>query len=170
MASSTTNIPLLYRIFFLYFEPFGALGGTYLAHFRPSRFIDATTPVALAKSATINPTPVSPLTQLLLTNIAALYAFFAINEILVLRVTKDVNVWKAVMVALCFSDLGHVYAWYAAAPDAYLNFAAYRSEDWINNGTLVLGLVIRVAFLLGIGMGGGKAKAEAEGRAAGKRN
>jgi hypothetical protein len=98
------TISLLYRIYFLYFEPLAALGGTYLAFFSPQRYLEGTTPLTALPA---NYTTISPLTQMLLTNIGSLYALFAINEGIILRLTKERNVWFAIMGAFCITDICH---------------------------------------------------------------
>jgi len=75
-----------------------ALGGVYLILTDPQRFITSTVPAPLS----VIPTPLTPVVQLLLTNIAALYAYLAFNESVVLRVTEEVVVWKAI-IAVCIN-------------------------------------------------------------------
>ncbi len=147
MASVT--IPLVYRAFCIYIEPVLALFGAYMTYFTQDYFVQGTTPLAIGQA---NPT-LSPLNKLLLTNISGLYAFLAVNEGLVLRLSKDPNVWRAVEFSLCLSDVAHLWAIYEAAPEEFVNVVGWRSEDWINIGSLSVGLAIRVACVLGIGFG-----------------
>ena len=76
----------------------------------------------------LSPPPVTPIVQVLLTNIAALYAYLAINESLILRLSDDMAVWKAVIAALVITDAGHVYGVYAAAPDRSTLSSLYTSR------------------------------------------
>lgn len=100
MASPSSKIALPYRLYFLYLDPIMALGGVYLILTDPQKFITSTVPAPLS----VIPTPLTPVVQLLLTNIAALYAYLAFNESVVLRITEEVAVWKAI-IAVCMIRL-----------------------------------------------------------------
>jgi len=88
---------------------------------------------------------------MLFTNIGCLYALFAINEGLVLRLTKEKNVWLGVIAAMLVSDVGHLYAVWEIAPERMLDLVKWNSDEWINYGTLWFGAALRLAFLLGFG-------------------
>jgi hypothetical protein len=143
------KIALPYRIFFLYVEPVLALGGTYLCIADPQRFLLGTVPLPAWIMA--SPLDISPLMQLLLTNIGALYALFAMNEAIVLRCTREKSVWYAIIGSMLASDIGHIYAVYAVAPERVAQFVSWSSDEWINYGTLLGGALLRLAFLLGVG-------------------
>jgi hypothetical protein len=149
----TSRIALIYKIWFLYFEPPAALGGMYLCIFDPNRILSAMMPLPayLAASSGSTSVPITPLVRLLLFNIGALYGLFAIIEGIVLRLTKEKSVWLAVLVAMLVSDVGHIYAAYEIAPERILQFGSWNSDEWVNYGTLVFGALLRAAFLLGIG-------------------
>ncbi|CAG8971873.1 hypothetical protein HYALB_00001986 [Hymenoscyphus albidus] len=153
MAPSKTPIGIrmsvIYTIYFLYFEaPMAALG-TYLIAFDPIKFLQGTVPTAaMIFDETYK---IEPLTMMMMTNIGALYLLFAIFEGAVLRVTKEKIVWKTVLAAMAVCDIGHLYAVYAIAPAHAFQVLAWNSYEWINYGTLVMGLLLRVSFLLGIG-------------------
>ena len=49
------------------------------------------------------------------------------------------------------SDIGHIYAVYAVAPERVAQFVSWTSDEWINYGTLLGGALMRCAFLLGVG-------------------
>jgi hypothetical protein len=152
MASNQSllrKIALPYRIFFLYIEPVLALGGTYLPIADPHRFVVGTVPQPAIIMA--SPLTITPIMQLFLTNIAALYALFAINEAIVLRCTSEKSVWYGIIGGMLASDIGHLYAVYAIAPERALQFASWNSDEWINYGSLVGGALLRLSFLLGIG-------------------
>jgi hypothetical protein len=145
---STSRIALLYKIWFLYLEPIFALGGTYLCLFAPNQFLSGTVPLPVL-SAT--PIPITPILQMMLTNIGALYALLAVVEGGILRLTREKNVWLGIIAALLASDIGHIYAVYAIAPERIFEVGGWNSEEWINYGMLMFGVVLRAAFLLGIG-------------------
>jgi len=154
------SIPLLYRLFCLWIEPVLAIGGTYLCYFDQARFIQGTTPVLIGRANTA----LSPLNKLLLTEISGLYAFLALNEALVLRLSNDPNIWRAVEFSMCFSDLAHLWAIYEGSPAEFVDVLRWRGEDWINIGSLFVGLAIRVAVVLGVGFGSGQEKKKATGK------
>jgi hypothetical protein len=151
--SFTSRIALLYKIWFLYFEPPAALGGMYLCIFQPNRILSAMMPVPayLAASSGSDGVPITPLVRLMLLNIGALYGLFAIVGGVVLRLTKEKSVWLAVLAAMLVSDVGHIYAAYEIAPERILQFANWSSDEWVNYGTLVFGALLRAAFVSGIG-------------------
>jgi hypothetical protein len=140
-----SGISSIYRIYFTWLEPVFATSGAYLCHARPGFFLETSTPSPVIGN------DVTPTVQLLLTQIASLYIMHALVMSTVLRASNEINVWRAVMFAIAIADSGHLYALYAAAPGPFLDLATWRSEDWTNYGILGLGLVLRVAFLLGIG-------------------
>ncbi|KAK2625999.1 hypothetical protein QTJ16_004261 [Diplocarpon rosae] len=170
--SQLTHISLLYRLYFLCFEPIGALAGTYLCLFDPQRFLAGTVPLPayLASSSSSSPVTkswppqevgipgprtvdLSPLLRMALTNIASLYVLFAVNEGLLLRLTREKRVWCTVIVAMVCADVGHIYAAWAISPErlAAGKLGSWTSDEWINYGTLFAGLGLRIAFLLGFG-------------------
>ncbi|KAF7949972.1 hypothetical protein EAE96_007277 [Botrytis aclada] len=130
-----------------------ALSGAYLAYFEPYKFIHGTAPSSLSRpflslASTLTPDPVI---QFLSTDIAALYVLFTINEAVVLRLTRDYSVWKAVVFAMFLCDAGHFWGIYQADPAEFLNVGGWSTEELINNGILGFGFVLRIGFLLGLG-------------------
>jgi hypothetical protein len=97
--------------------------------------------------------------QVIFDNLAATYVLFAFNEAVVLRVTDDIRVWKAVIAGILCCDLVHLYASHnALGKDVFWNPQLWRQDDWVNDGTLYLGMVIRSLFLLGVGFTNPKTK------------
>ena len=133
MASSQSvflKIALPYRIFFLYIEPVLALGGSYFSVADPERLLLGIVP--LPAFIMESPLTITPIMQLLLTNIGALYVLFAMNEAIVLRCTREKSVWVAIIAGLLVSDFGHLYAAYAIAPERALQLVNWSSDEWIN--------------------------------------
>lgn len=145
------RIALIYKIWFLYFEPLAALGGTYLCIAMPDRFLSGTMPFPAYLAATARSSAITPLVRMMLINIGVLYLLFAIVEGVVLRLTKEKSVWFAVLAAMLACDVGHLYAAYEIAPERILQVASWNSDEWVNYGTLIFGAVLRAGFLLGIG-------------------
>ena len=80
-----------------------------------------------------------------------MYAIFAIFEGILLRLTRDKAVWLAIIGAFIVSDSGHIYAVYQVAPERFFQLMKWNSDEWINYGTLILGFLMRIAFVAGIG-------------------
>jgi hypothetical protein len=146
------RISFIYRLYFLYFEPLAALGGTYLCLVDPDRFLSGTLPLPAYLATTRAPGfIISPVLQMMLTNIGSLYLLFAINEGVVLRLTKEKNVWLAVILGMCLSDVGHIYAAWKIAPARLFQVLGWNSDEWVNYGTLIGGFTMRLLFLSGVG-------------------
>lgn len=144
------RIALIYTIYFLYFEPIIAfLGGIY-GFTNPDQVILGATPPILLSSASA---PITPLIKLLVSQVSSLYLLFAWNQGIILRVTSDIKVWKALFVGMVISDVGHLFSLCVADPSTFFDVLSWRSTDWINEGTLLMGLALRVAFLMGFGVG-----------------
>jgi len=139
----------LYRIFFLSIEPLLAFSGALLSHFHPHKFVTSITPAPVNTSP---PLVVTPVIQLLCTNIAALYLLFTINEVIVLRLSNDIKVWRAVIGGMLVSDIGHLYGVYAADPARATEWGKWVMEEWFNVLTLSFGAVVRLGFLAGVGV------------------
>ncbi|PTB41830.1 hypothetical protein M441DRAFT_46939 [Trichoderma asperellum CBS 433.97] len=143
MAEQKLKIPLAYRALFLYFEPAAALFGALLLHFRPEIFLNTMSPVA--KYATDN--------QVIYDQLFATYTLFAFNEAVILRITKDLRVWKALLVGILVCDAIHLYgSWAALGGAVFWDIRSWRPEDWANLGSLWGQAAVRVAFLAGVGL------------------
>ncbi|CAN8097569.1 unnamed protein product [Discula destructiva] len=149
------SLPLLYRLFFLFIEPVSALVGAYYAHFHQRDYLLLTDPNTAYVLTTL-PTA----TSIVLSQLANMYLFFALNEALVLRATSDLRVWKTVLFVLLLADLGHLYSIKASGHDMYLpwNFSRWNAIDWGNIPFVYLGASMRIAFLANVGMAGSHRK------------
>ncbi|CCF33099.1 hypothetical protein CH063_05356 [Colletotrichum higginsianum] len=152
MAASNTQrmrmglaIPRLYRVFFLGIEPVSALIGAYYAHVRPDDYLHLTHAVS-------KPDVIPQGTSIVLSQLANLYLFFALNEALVLRSTSDLRVWKTVLFVLLVADMGHLYTVRSLGPEVYYNLFKWNAIDWGNVPFVYLGASMRVAFLAGVGL------------------
>src|SRR5436190_15183723 len=120
------KIPLAYRILFLYIEPLAALGGAVSTHFFPSTYLLGMSPSATASTY-------SPQTQVVFDQLAATYFLFAFNEAVVLRVTSELKVWKAIVLGILLCDVMHLYGSGAAMGwDVFISPWLWRSEDTVN--------------------------------------
>jgi hypothetical protein len=131
------GIPIVYRLWHLYVEPLIALAGAYTLHSQPERYFESMPRTSIY----------APTSQLVYTQLAASYVFLATVEALVLRSTKDIRVWTAVIFALAVSDAGHVYATFREVGIHGLKEAGgWRAEEWAAGP-----MVFRGAFLMGVG-------------------
>lgn len=136
------KVPFIYRFLFLYFEPFAALSGSALLHFLPQPFL-----TTMSEATTYTASH-----QVLYDMLAATYVLFAFNEAVVLRLTNDLTVWKAILCGILLCDSIHLYAsWAALGGDVFWNPTLWRMEDAVNLGSLWIQGAIRVAFLYEIG-------------------
>lgn len=152
----SSPIPAPYRVFLLYLEPASTLLGAFFAHCRQHQYLALTH----ARSAPANDGTVPVGTAVALSQLANLYVLFALNEVFVLRSTRDLRVWRALVWGLLLADLGHLYSLVPLGLDVYWKFWAWNSIDWGNVGFVYLGAATRMCFLHGIGLD----HAEARGR------
>ncbi|KAK7547008.1 hypothetical protein IWX49DRAFT_504652 [Phyllosticta citricarpa] len=140
-------IPALYRLFFLYVEPFSTLVGAFYAHFCPATYLDLT---HLASAPPPGLVPVG--TRIVLSQLANMYLAFALSEALVLRSTADLRVWKPFLLVLLVADLGHLYSVNHLGLNVYWSPHLWNAIDWGNLGFVYLGATMRIAFLSGLGL------------------
>lgn len=142
------HIPFFYRLTFLYLEPISILMGAVQACFFQSAYLRLTH----ASSAPSVVVPVS--TSIVLTQLANLYLGLAITEALVLRVTTEYSVWKALIIVLLIADVGHLYSVLPLGfSRAFLQWWNWNAIDWGNVGWVYFLALTRISMLLGIGFG-----------------
>jgi hypothetical protein len=136
---SHPHIPPIYTIFHIYLEPLLALSGAWHLHFAPVRYF-----TFMPSSSNY-----SAASQIAYDQLATCYVFFAAIEILVLRSTSDVKVWRAVVLALLICDAGHV-----GAIGAELGWKVWEWEgvDHVTMAMNVVPMVVRGMFLAGVGI------------------
>ncbi|TVY90786.1 hypothetical protein LAWI1_G004850, partial [Lachnellula willkommii] len=116
------------------------LAGTYLCFSSPSTFLNATVPFPALAAA--HPVDVTPVLQMMMRNLGCLYALFAVNGGVVLRLTRERSVWYAVVL---------IYAAYCIAPEQMFTPLAWNSDERANYVMLFFGLFMRILFMTGIG-------------------
>ncbi|ETI28324.1 hypothetical protein G647_00773 [Cladophialophora carrionii CBS 160.54] len=145
------NIPLAYRIFFLWIEPVATLAGAYYAWFKPSTYLEDT---HLPSAPGILGLPTS--THVVLRQLGNLYLAFALNEAFVLRATNDLKVWRSLLLGLLIADFGHLYSCYPLGVKTYYDLVNWNAMAYGNYLFVYCGAATRICFLLGVGMGGPK--------------
>ncbi|KAL7934998.1 hypothetical protein V8C35DRAFT_24245 [Trichoderma chlorosporum] len=144
-AQLAFRLPLAYRLFFLLLEPISALVGAFYTHFLQQRYLelldDATAPARVPRG-----------TSIAMSQLANMYFFFAINEAIVLRSTRDLRVWRAVLLVLLIADFGHLYSMKKSGPEIYYNVTGWNAGDVGNVPWVYAGATMRLCFLAGVGL------------------
>jgi uncharacterized protein YhhL (DUF1145 family) len=154
-VSNMSRIPLFFRVFILYVDPFISLLAVYLCFFDPHAYIQNGVPGTLL-SSTISNTIIPPLVEYIIMVVGSFSLCISAVQILLLHGFKDapnnlnIKIWKIVMLGVLLADMGLVYSVYHADPTAFMKLGAWKSGDWINNGVLGALIAIRVSFLLGV--------------------
>ena len=139
----------LYHIFFLYLEPFSTIAGAFCAYMLPKTYLELThAPSAPGVEVLVLPTS----TIVVLAQLANLYFLFALNEGLVLRSTRDVRVWRTLLLGLLIADFGHLFSVYELGVHKYWQVWGWNSMDMGNIGFVYLGALMRLSFLCSIGV------------------
>ena len=156
------RLPFLYRIFFLVLEPISALAGAYFNHFRQKTYLSllhaSSVPSASPLSAITSSEAVPLSVSVAMSQLANMYAFFAINEAIVLRSTGDMSVWRAVLFVLLLADFGHLWSMKELGLTVYYDLWGWNVGIWGNVPWVYAGATMRICFLLGIGMSKSKGK------------
>jgi hypothetical protein len=141
-TSDFPHIPFSYILLFLWYEPLAAFGGAMLCHFDAPRFLNTMTATAVYQ----------PSSQVIFDQLAATYVLFAFNEGIVLRMVKDLRVWKIMITGMLACDVLHLYAsWIIMGTSVFVRPWVWRAEDWLAVGTMWVPLLVRAAFLKEIG-------------------
>ena len=145
------HIPPFYRLVFLYLEPISILAGAVQAYFFQSAYLTLT-------HASSAPSLVPVSTSIVLTQLANLYLGLALTEALILRVTTEYSVWKALILVLLIADVGHLYSVLPLGfSRAFLQWWNWNAIDWGNVGWVYFLALTRTSMLLGLGFGGTRA-------------
>ena len=139
------KLPLWYTLFFLYIEPFSTLVGAYFGCIQQQTYLELTHARSFQNG-------ISTGVAIVLFQLGNLYLMFALSEALVLRSSREVKVWRAVLIPMLIADLGHLYSVSPLGLDAYWSVLQWNSIDWGNIGFVYVGACTRTAFLLGFGL------------------
>lgn len=146
MASKDfSNIPIFYRIYFSWLDPAICLWGAYMDYFTPAFVVAATLPPAIS--------PHNPYYDFVLYQVGGSLLSIFVIDVVLLRYTNDVNIWKIWEIAVLVYDLGLLYSFYRALELQHrLRFGALRFEDW---GSIIItaqAAVVRSVFIWGVGL------------------
>ncbi|KAF2814576.1 uncharacterized protein BDZ99DRAFT_378275 [Mytilinidion resinicola] len=163
-TTTSHSIPLVYRLFHLYMEPFSAIVGAAQSLFTTPSYLSIIT----QPNVYVSGAPLTSLNHLLLAQVAGLYVLLGVVELAVLRPSRDLRVWRGVIMAISFSDVGHLYAAWVGqgglerTGGVFWDPRLWRGEEWVNLGLTWFGFFLRLAFLAGVGMGGVKEERKRE--------
>lgn len=69
-----------------------------------------------------------------------------------LRVAKDLRVWKAMVMGILVCDAVHLWAGFdVMGKEETLWPGTWRAEDWVAVASLIVPMSLRTAFLAGVG-------------------
>lgn len=141
------RLPLAYNLFFLILEPASALVGAFYAHLRQPQYLH------LLDASSSHATPPRG-TSVVMSQLASMYLFFALNEAVVLRSTADMRVWRALLLVLLLADFAHLYALRQLGPRIYYDVTTWGAAHVGNVAWVYVGAILRLCFLAGVGMNG----------------
>lgn len=138
-----SRIPLAYRVLLLYVEPLMAFNGSLLCIFFPRLFLHTFSPYLSYHADN----------QIVFNQLAATYVLFAFNQAVVLRVARDLRVWRAIVLGILLCDTIHLWAGFDVMyKDGTMSPLVWRSEDWVAVLSLLVPMSMRGAFLAGVGV------------------
>ncbi|KAJ7097219.1 hypothetical protein B0H15DRAFT_34137 [Mycena belliarum] len=144
-----TEIPAIYKLFFLYIEPLSALAGAYYAAFRPEDYLrDLSLPAARPETSSSLTTQ----TNMVLLQLANLYLLFALNEHLVLSSTTSLKTWRRLLFGLLVADFGHLISMAPLGGGVFWRVAEWNAMVWGSVGFVYVGASMRMSFLAGLGL------------------
>lgn len=146
MADSYAHIPAVYRILFLWIDPFMALVGACLpCLLMPEAYCDSYLPKNISK--------LNPLYKVFFYQLAGMFFIVFWVQAVLLRYTDDINVWKFVNAGLLGYDFFMLYSGYFAFTSQRRNDPkTWRATDWfaVLSTTIIAG--IRACIVAGVGL------------------
>ena len=137
------RIPRAYTVLLLWLEPLMAFNGALLCLFAPGIFLSTFSPYLKYHADN----------QIIYNQLGATYTLFAFNQAVVLRVAKDLRVWKAIVLGILVCDVVHLWAGFdVMRRDGTMWPGVWRPEDWVAVASLVVPMSLRTAFLMGLGV------------------
>lgn len=154
VVKASTTIPWLFRFLLLNLEPFFALGGVFLALFKPGDYLSTMTRESL--------TSIQPASHFIYVSLAGGWLHFAFTEAVVLRLVDDVRVWRLLCIGMLLSDVLYLHSTAEALGGwaEYARLAGWTARDWVVAVTTVPFLLTRVGVVVGVWGGEGLLKEE----------
>ncbi|KPI42864.1 uncharacterized protein AB675_1855 [Cyphellophora attinorum] len=156
-TTAAEPISALYRLIFLYLEPFFAFSGAIQVLVAPLTCIAISHPALHAYLAT-NPADL-PLFQSQFTTIAGGWLLLALNDIITLRAfRRQPRVWWYVMLVHLVSDAVYTFSLYQDGRlqghglGRFVDVRTWDSNEWVTNVLTFPFTAAKIAFLLGLGL------------------
>ncbi|KAH7323264.1 hypothetical protein B0I35DRAFT_427386 [Stachybotrys elegans] len=145
MASPSVHVHKFYDIWFKWVDPLTLIPTVYATLFMPEVMLDSFIPAQMS--------PYNPDHGFLFHQLAALFSFIAVVQGVVLRITGDIKVWRAVNAGILLVDISMLASLYVSLKQQdRLSLGEIRGGDWGNLFFTSLVTLIRVAFLSGVGV------------------
>lgn len=146
-----SDIHVLYRFWFLWLDPIVLVATVCALVFNPQLMLDNFAPPPLSAY--------NPDQGFLIHQLAALFAFMAIMLGGVLRVSKDIQVWRVVIWGVLVVDIAMLASSYVSLKQQdRLSPDAIHSADWSNILSTAFITAVRIFFLAGVGVQHTKSK------------
>ena len=138
-------MPGIYKLFFLWIEPMAIFLGGLQAIFDPIAHLQNFTPILVPA--------VQPEYSVALYQLGACEIFMAGIEAFIPRIGKhDHRIWRTILGLMLVGDMVHAYGLWITMGSSLFVPSVWRPQESINIGMLILALVLRPGFLLGIGI------------------
>lgn len=149
------NIHVIYRFWFLWLEPALCIVTAIAFVFMPKEMLDALVPPPLPFYLILEWRE-----RYLTYKLAIFYAFQAIITGGVLRISKELRVWRAVVMAVLFVDIAMLASDFANLDQepGRLSVRDMHSTGWSIHPYSVLVTAVKVSFLAGVGVQDVKSK------------
>ena len=139
------SIPGFYSFYFSWSDPAICLWGAYMDFFTPAFVSNAFLPEKIQKW--------NPIFDFTLQQLGGALLMLAFIDIVLLRYTKDVKIWKILQAAVLIYDLSLLYSnYYSLKQQGRLSVSALRWEDWGGIFISAQAAVVRSLFILGVGL------------------
>jgi hypothetical protein len=146
---SHSQLPLIYRLWFLYTEPVLAISGAYLVYFRPQEYLKMT---HFAEPDLAIPASTTHIMNMLVSQ----FLCFGLMELFVTRSTNDLRVWNTLFCCMIVSDVAWIWAIHGLGGSTAYWYSPWMwdVEGWGNFGSSWIALLYRLAFVSGFGLQG----------------
>lgn len=145
-TASSPIIPTFYRFFFTWLDPSICIWAIYMDFFTPDVVYNAFIPLSLA--------PPNRQHDFLLQQLGGAFVVFAILDIVLLRYTSDIGIWRILQAAVLSYDLILLWSIYdGLQKQGRLNVEGFRPvEDGGSIAITATAALVRTLFLMDVGI------------------
>ncbi|ORY68920.1 uncharacterized protein BCR38DRAFT_334875 [Pseudomassariella vexata] len=141
------NLPLIYRLTFLYIEPCVALAGVYVALFDPVYLLRVIAPTATYDASM----------RMLFEQLAGSWLTLSFVLAVLGRQVTDWRIFRLVVMTVLVSDVANCISIVRTlGMGTILDAKVWRLDDWVNVVSSFPPVVVKVALLMGVGIDEGK--------------